>query len=676
MQWNIKKIAVIGAGSWGTSVARVIAENNHDAEVCMWALEKHVAASINTSHENSDFLPGVPLPKNIRASNNLKEAVKNAGVVLLAPPSKAIYDIANRISRYLDPACHVGFLSKGFCRINNTIVTISQALSSAIPSHKNRIIAISGPSHAEEVCKNLHTCLNVAGTDETSRKIIASLITSDTVQCRELDDVVGVELGGTLKNPAAIAAGMISIMPGCGDNLTGALMSEAMKEMIRLGALFKVKPSTLVDISGLGDLIATALSDHSRNRRFGKDIASQIMKNKPTLKMYERLLLKLKPDLVIQRMSENLHYLAEGAYAIEPLIELAASHDIPIPVYRSLYEVLLNKKDPALLIETIKNPDKFEELYKRTKIQITERQRGLESLSGRVFKDEILSNVEQFLTTQGDDASDRRSIIAQLKSQLNESHAPVPLNEKSVINRITENSFSQSIKNLSRLYVNDIVENHNPAIRGFVLSLLKIVSFFNINLTIKISGSYKRIQDRQASANLVYLPVYDEPMDYMYTLLSISNRNLPLPRFSVRKNFSGKGLKLYLLKKMGGFVVDKEKLSNPVYKETLHQYLFSLLEHGVPVLYSAKLLQDLNSGHDTGFFSLLAANLFRHSVEILLAPVVVMRDRAKNRLIIHYSEPLPLSEYIHKHGDASTISIHIQEVLGRDREKIVQRELR
>ena len=180
-------------------------------------------------------------------------------------------------------------------------------------------------------------------------------------------NIVGVDVGGTLKNPAAIAAGMISVLPQCGDNLAGALISEALKEMIDLGKIFDLEADIIIDISGLGDLVATALSNHSRNRRFGRDIANQILKKGTNLKISDKVLLKFKPEYVIERMSKNLHYLAEGAYAIEPLIELAEHHGVPIPVYKSLYEVLLNKKNPSLLIETIKNPLKFEDIYKENK---------------------------------------------------------------------------------------------------------------------------------------------------------------------------------------------------------------------------------------------------------------------------------------------------------------------
>jgi len=232
MEKNDKRqaVSVIGAGSWGTSVARVIAENNPDSVVRMWAYEKPVVKSINEARENSEFLPGIPLPENIKATSSLREAVEDVRAVLLATPSKVIIDTAQRMRKHLSDRAHIGYLTKGFCKIDDDIRTISDALAMTLPRHRERIVAISGPSHAEEVSRNYHTCLSVAAESPESRRLFVDLINCDYVECREHEDIKGVELGGTLKNPAAIAAGMLSVLPRCGDNLAGALMAEALKE--------------------------------------------------------------------------------------------------------------------------------------------------------------------------------------------------------------------------------------------------------------------------------------------------------------------------------------------------------------------------------------------------------------------------------------------------------------
>jgi glycerol-3-phosphate dehydrogenase len=239
---------------------------------------------------------------------------------------------------------------------------MSEALARIFPSQKNLIAAIYGPSHAEEVSKNFHTCLNVASKFSGTRKVFVDLLTCDYLTCRETDDIIGVDLGTTLKNPAAIAAGILSVMPKCGDNIAGALISEALAEMLKLAKALKAKEETVMGIAGLGDLVATALSNHSRNRRFGRDIAKQILSSGISFNILERFIMIIKPEYGFEKMSESFNYLAEGVYVIEPILELAKKYKIQMPVYRSLYEILLNKKDPRLLIETVKNPEKFNQV--------------------------------------------------------------------------------------------------------------------------------------------------------------------------------------------------------------------------------------------------------------------------------------------------------------------------
>ncbi len=399
-------IAVIGAGSWGTSIAKVMADNNPDSVVRMWAYEKTVVKSINDTRQNSEFLPGINLPENIRATGSLKEALADSRLVMLATPSKVIFDTAVKMRKLMSDSAHVGFLTKGFVKIDDEIHTISDALAIALPRHRERIVAVSGPSHAEEVSLGYHTCLSVAGVSPESRLEFIQLLRCDYIDCRDVEDIRGVELGGTLKNPAAIAAGMLSVLPNCGDNLAGALMAEALKEMLRLAESFGAKPETIIDISGLGDLIATSLSEHSRNRRFGRDIARQIRKTGRSVSFYDRILLRFRPDHVLEKMSRRLNYLAEGAYAIEPLIEYAAKRNIFIPVYRSLYEILLNNRDPRLLIETVKNPERFNEIFNTTKIHTTRRKKGMERAGGALFKKLILKKVlDRFNTVEELNAS-------------------------------------------------------------------------------------------------------------------------------------------------------------------------------------------------------------------------------------------------------------------------------
>ncbi|MBN2160071.1 MAG: NAD(P)-binding domain-containing protein [Spirochaetes bacterium] len=685
---QIKSVAIIGAGSWGTAVARDIAESKPHMTVTLWAHERSVVSSINSRHENSEFLPGVKLPLNVRAVHELKNAVEGADVVILATPSKVAYEVSQKMARFITGDMHVGFLTKGFCRVQNEVLTISQAMERAIPSVRGRIVAISGPSHAEEVSQFFHTCLNAGSLSAESRGVIARILTSSSLSCRETDDIRAVEVGGTLKNPAAIAAGMISVLPRCGDNLAGALIAEALKEMVRLGKLFGISEEKMMDISGLGDLVATALSRHSRNRRFGRDIAGQIMRKGKTLDLWDRVVLRIRPESVIERMSGKLHYLAEGAYAIEPLIELAGKADISIPVYRALYEVLLNKKDPSLLIETIKNPDNFSEIYHSTKIRISEKKKGLESVTGKIFRETIISRtLDQFMAKQGNNVLpyDPAGVIGKLREMQGRGGlSSSGRGEEGVISRLNEGSYEESVRSLAGMYADRIMDNFNPAFKTIFLLILTIVgaisTFFGKKRRLLTSGKVGEINGIRRTVNVLYIATRGSVSDSLAAILAIFRKRLPFPRFFVSSDVTS-ARDLFLLKRCGGFIVDRSMIENPVYRETLRQYISILAGHGVPVLYFQGIRKDGEPEVDE-FISAVTESMYRHTVEMALVPVEISYRRGETEfsggyvsyvgmladvIRVNFSRPIYLSEYTKQFQMIKDLPAVIAGTMGKDR---------
>ncbi|MBP9043059.1 MAG: NAD(P)H-dependent glycerol-3-phosphate dehydrogenase [Spirochaetes bacterium] len=652
MQKKIKQIAIIGAGSWGTAVGKVIAENHPGIIVKMWAYEKSTVNSINNKKVNSEFLPGVPLPANMWATNNLKDAISNSEALIIATPSKVIPDTVKKVGDLLIEKIPISYLTKGFCKFNNEILTISETIEQIIPDYKGRVVGIYGPSHAEEVTKYFHTCIVVASHSEADRKIFVSLINCDFFQCRESDDIIGVDLGGTLKNPAAIAAGMISVLPKCGDNLEGALIAESLKEMYKLGTALGAKPETIIDIAGAGDLVATALSEHSRNRRFGREVATKILERGTTLSWTDKIYLKFKPEYVLEKISSNFNYLAEGAYAIEPLIELAAKKSIDIPVYRSLYEVLLNKKEPSLLIETIKNPEKFNEIYSYAKLHVKEKKIGLETLKGKAFKKIILESVVDKFTKEDHSTENKNYIITKLKESaknLKESGKISLGHEFAYISELTLYNYPKFVKKLSALYIDEIIDYNNSFFSNLFLKfsyskyiLNKITGSRN---KIKIKGNFSNIKNLKDRVNIIYVARFKNLKDYFYYLFSIYKKELPLPRFYVpSENISGI-LHKYLIKKSGGFIIDKGRFNNPVYRECVIQYLSTLISHGVNLLYFPEEYPEKNfdiSPVDNSFFSILTRVMFKESTEIALVPCQLSYPEKfdENTVRKEFSEPV------------------------------------
>ena len=648
---KIKQIAIVGAGSWGTAVAMVAAETHPSIEVVMWAYEKGVASSINKHNKNNLYLPEVELPENITASTSLQDVVSDSPVVIFATPSKVLPEIAAKTSKYLIEGAVVGYLTKGFCRIDNQIVTISKTIEQALPSQKNKTVAISGPSHAEEVSTHYHTCLNVGSRDEAARETIISLLNSKYLQCRGTDDIIGVEVGGTLKNPAAIAAGIISVLPGCGDNLVGALIAEALKEMLLLGRFFEARDETIIDISGLGDLVATALSEHSRNRRFGNDIGSLIIEKGYVLTWFDRFLLYIRPHLVLERMSKKLHYLAEGAYAIEPLIELAEENGIIIPVYRSLFEVLLNRKDPSLLVETIKNPQKFFELYSQSKMYVSEKQQGLEGIRGKAISETIASKAVAYL--ENNFASDRLQEEVRLLHTVDVSGNTWSKYEQKEYN-ISEKNINKSLQSLSEMYTAKIADINFPIIRNIALSIYSVLVRFyargSLFSPIILSGEIRAVKKLKKSTSIVYILKQTSLLKVMPLLRAIRASNMAFPRFVFYREDTGMLTGLFF-RLCGGIAISKGRMNNLIFRTVVFNYLAVMLEHGLPVLFPCRTGEYLEEFH-----ACVSSSMKEHGGEIsyfVLKPENDEKSRGKEQYNI--SKPLLLSEFTRSDGELEKV---------------------
>jgi glycerol-3-phosphate dehydrogenase len=679
-----RSVAILGAGSWGTSVAKVIAENNGNIDLIMWAYEKSVVKTINDQHKNNLYLPDIALPANITATNNLKDAVSGAQIIILATPSKVAYDTCLKIRKNVLEGAHFGFLSKGFCRIENKIYTMSEAIARAIPDVKGRIAAIYGPSHAEEVCRGFHTCLMVAAESEVTRNAISEIITCGYVECRQTDDVRGVELGGTLKNPAAIAAGILSVLPKCGDNLAGALMAEALKEMLVLSNALNARNETVIDIAGLGDLIATSLSDHSRNRKFGKDIARQILRTGSSVNMYDRLVMRFRPEYVLEKMSKRLNYLAEGAYAIEPLIELARERGITIPVYRSLYEILLNNKEPRLLIETVKNPERFEEIYRETKIHVTRKKRGMERARGTFFRSVTAKAVEEKINS---DMFLKQEILRWAEAvraaspgdaaDLKCEYSPTEL---SLLGGLGTEDFGKNISALLSLYVKSVTDRFSFPVSRLYFAVLRFGNYMGNALkreygkglfrsNISISGDVAAIRKTIRTSNVVYLPIARDEYDFLFVSLALRRMRLLAPRFMVNADIVRGRFRRMMLRLAGGFIVNMRKLEDPLYREVVKSYISMMIRYGVPVMFSPELVPSQDGtiqAVQEDFFSVVIETLYQSTEEIALVPITLSyyekpfhegaegvpgsftyRRVFDNSLKLHFSEPLLVSEYSH-----------------------------
>ena len=258
----VRQAAVVGAGAWGTALADLLARNGHP--VTLWAYEADVAASINGTHENRRFLAGAPLASGVRATTDLRDAVEGASLVCLATPSQLLRSILRAAASHLARGATLCVASKGIEA--DSLALMSDVVAEEAASHP--VVALSGPSFASEVVARQPTAIVAASDDLAACAMVQEAMSNTRFRVYTHDDVIGVELGGSLKNVMAVAAGIVEGV-GLGFNSRAALITRGLAEMTRLGSALGARPATFAGLAGMGDLVLTCTGSLSRNRAVG-----------------------------------------------------------------------------------------------------------------------------------------------------------------------------------------------------------------------------------------------------------------------------------------------------------------------------------------------------------------------------------------------------------------------
>lgn len=311
------KATVIGDGGWGTALAMVLARNGH--EVMVWGPFDEPLQQIRASGENATYLPGVAIPDTIQWTTDCAEAAADAGLIVLVVPSRFYRPVIERFRPFIGCDTLVVSATKGLDE--KTHERMSQVAEGIL----DRAVAVlSGPSHAEEVARGVPCAVTVAAVDHSVAEAIQHLFVNEAFRVYTLDDVIGVELGGALKNVIAIAAG-ISDGLGFGDNTKAALMTRGIAEIIRLGSAAGARPETFMGLSGIGDLMVTCMSRHSRNRGVGE---------------------RLGRGESLADIMAGMKMVAEGVWNCQAARELAAHYGIPVPITEEVCAIVHDGKDP------------------------------------------------------------------------------------------------------------------------------------------------------------------------------------------------------------------------------------------------------------------------------------------------------------------------------------------
>lgn len=340
-----QKITVLGPGSWGSALAHVLAENGH--EVVIWGNNPAQIDEINTYHTNRHYLPNLKLPASIRGEKNLATAVKDADAVLFVVPTKAMRSVSEQFNKVCKNQPVIIHASKGLEQ--KTHKRISEILLEEIDEvHRQAVAVLSGPSHAEEVSVHDITTITAASENEQAAKYVQQLFTNEYFRIYTNTDVIGVETGAALKNIIAIGAGALHGL-GFGDDAKAAIMTRGLAEISRLGVAMGADPLTFIGLSGVGDLIVTCTSVHSRNWRAGN---------------------LLGKGHQLDEVLDNMGMIVEGVATTKAAMELSQQLKVEMPITQAIYQVLYENRDiktvaKDIMLRDSKVENEFSNLYRR-----------------------------------------------------------------------------------------------------------------------------------------------------------------------------------------------------------------------------------------------------------------------------------------------------------------------
>lgn len=332
------KAGIIGAGSWGTALAMLLHKNGH--EVTVWSVIEAEIAMLKKEHEHKEKLPGVKLPEDMVFTTDLRAAVEGRDVLVLAVPSPYTRSTARMLKEYAEPGQRIVNVAKGI--EEETLMTLSQIVEEEVPQAEAAVL--SGPSHAEEVSRGIPTTIVVGAGKKETAEYLQNLFMNDVFRVYTSSDVLGIELGGALKNVVALAAGIADGL-GYGDNTKAALITRGIAEIARLGVTMGAKFETFCGLTGIGDLIVTCASMHSRNRRAG---------------------ILIGQGKTMEEAMKEVKMVVEGVYSAKAAMGLAVKYGVQLPIIEQVNAVLFENKPADEAVKDLMLRDK--------KIEISEAQ--------------------------------------------------------------------------------------------------------------------------------------------------------------------------------------------------------------------------------------------------------------------------------------------------------------
>ena len=328
-------VSVIGAGSWGTALSVVLSDNGHN--VTIWSISENEIEMLKSYRENKEKLPGVVLPDDMIFTTDLKQACHKKELIVLAVPSVYTRSTAVLMSPLVEKDQVIVNVAKGI--EEESLTTLSEIIEQEIPQAK--VAVMSGPSHAEEVGKRIPTTCVVGAKKKETAEFVQNMFMNKAFRVYTSPDVLGIELGGALKNVVALAAGMADGL-GYGDNTKAALITRGISEISRLGVKMGGKAETFAGLTGIGDLVVTCESRHSRNRKAG---------------------MLMGQGMTMEEAMKEVNMVVEGVYSAKAALGLAKKYNVEVPIIEYVNEILFNGATVKAAVEALMSREKKDEYY-------------------------------------------------------------------------------------------------------------------------------------------------------------------------------------------------------------------------------------------------------------------------------------------------------------------------
>ena len=322
---HMAKVGILGAGSWGTALAVLLCRNGH--QVTLWSHRPQEAEKLSKTRVNESKLPGVKLPEGIEISGDLEQAVLEKDVLVMAVPSAAMRSTCRQIAQLVREGQIIVDVAKGIEK--GSFSTMTDMIQQEIPGADAAVL--SGPSHAEEVGRQLPTTCVIGARSEKTARYLQQIFMSPVFRVYISPDMLGIELGGALKNVIALAAGIADGL-GYGDNAKAALITRGITEIARLGVKMGGRIETFSGLTGIGDLIVTCASMHSRNRRAG---------------------ILIGQGYSMEEAMKQVNMVVEGVYSARAAVELGQKYQVELPIIEQVYQILFEGKDPKEVVNAL-----------------------------------------------------------------------------------------------------------------------------------------------------------------------------------------------------------------------------------------------------------------------------------------------------------------------------------